>query len=63
MDSLIKRSHQIHIKEQEREIKLQIVRQLRLERSLKKNSVEQKIVDRQVAYLTRKLDDILEYKQ
>ena len=61
MDYLIQQVHWNQMKEDERATKSQIVRQLRLERSLKNNSVEQKVVERQIISLTRKLDDILEH--
>lgn len=61
MDYLSKGAR-VRLMKQEQMIKLQIIQQLRLEQSLKKNYAEEKIVKNRVAYLTRKLDEILEYK-
>jgi hypothetical protein len=63
MDSLI-RMHQYQIlSERERELKLQILRKLRIERSYKKGSIEEHINKKEIVYLTRKLDETIHQKR
>ena len=63
MDSLI-RLHQYKIlSERERELKLQILRKLRIERSYKKGSIEEHINKKEIVYLTQKLDDTIHQQQ
>jgi hypothetical protein len=62
MDSLIRVRQYQMLSERERELKLQILRKLRLERSYKKGSIQEHISKKEIVCLTRKLDETIHQK-